>query len=219
MKNTEKDNRIKDGVMLDVYVMKLPKRERSAVLYPPEREEKVKACKSDKVQAQKYYVWKLLEYALENSFQCKITDLKFIKNERGKWTSPFCFFSLSHSENALAVALSNSEVGVDIEKLTPHKNDFLQKILTEEERKEFSAVSAEAQTEYLLGKWTGKESIFKTLDKPRFRPEKMDAAAHSVESKRIEIDGEEYMLSVAAERPFKARYFFDEGEKFLDKQR
>ena len=215
MKNTKKDNSIKDSVVWDVYVAKLPKGERTAVLYPPQRDEEIKACKSDKVQAQKYYVWKLLEYALKNSLQYKITDLKFIKNERGKWTSPSCFFSLSHSENALAVAVSSREVGVDIEKLSSHKNDFLQKLLTAEERTEFSAVSAEKQTEYLFGKWTEKESVFKTLDMPRFHPEKMDVTAHSVESKRIEIDGEEYMLSVAAERPFKARYFLDEEEKFF----
>ena len=63
---------------------------------------------------QSFFVWKLLEYALKelgvNS------NCGFICNN-GKWklVDNSCFFSLSHSKNVVCVAVSENQLGLDVE--------------------------------------------------------------------------------------------------------
>lgn len=185
--------------IVDVYVAPLPKGRGRGILYPPERMKEVDVCTHERLKRQKYYVWKLLEYALERSFGYTIAELSFEKDERGKWTSPACFFSLSHSENALAVAVSGVSVGVDIELVRPQKNRFIQKVLTKEETEVFYTLPDSEQTDYLIGKWSEKESVFKLLDLPRFQPSKIQTGEYTLERKKITLSGETYMLSVAGD--------------------
>lgn len=185
--------------IVDVYVAPLPKGRGRGILYPPARMKEVDVCTHEQVKRQKYYAWKLLEYALERSFGYTIAELSFEKDERGKWTSPACFFSLSHSENALAVAVSGVSVGVDIELVRPQKNRFIQKVLTKEETEVFYTLPDSEQTDYLIGKWSEKESVFKSLDLPRFQPSKIQTGEYTLERKKITLSGETYMLSVAGD--------------------
>lgn len=193
--------------IVDVYVAPLPKAQGRGILYPPERRKEVDVCTHEQVKRQKYYAWKLLEYALERSFGYKIAELSFEKDERGKWTSPACCFSLSHSENALAVAVSRTSVGVDIELVRPQKNRFIQKVLTKEETEIFSTLPVAEQTDYLIGKWAEKESVFKSLALPRFRPSEIQTGEYTLKRKKITLSDETYMLSVAGD--FSAVRFFE----------
>ena len=198
----------------DVYVATIPKRMGEKTLHPVERMEEVLNCTNEQVKKQRYYAWMLLEYGLERTFLQKIANLTFEKTKGGKWTSSTCYFSISHSENAVAVVLSRKPIGVDIELLRPTKNGFIEKVLTKKEQTEFSSIPQEDQTEYLIGKWTEKESIFKAYEEGRFQPAKIETGRYFVKSKKLVVDGEEYILSVAGDTLGNLRIFenIDLGE-------
>ena len=124
---------------IQVYYAKIPAQYGRDTLYPPARQWEIEACASEKVRKEKYYAWKLLERAVQDFLGASITDLRFTKSENGKWKSDRVEFSLSHSASAVAVALSNAPVGVDIQRVAPLKRtDFLRKVLTEEELAELT---------------------------------------------------------------------------------
>ncbi len=192
--------------VVDVYWAELPEKipeNGLETLFPASRADEIIACSNELVKRQKYYVWRLLEYAFMRTFGYKISTLELHKNEHGKWETPQCFFSLSHSGNALAVAVSRTPVGVDIEKINGQKTQFLEKILTEKEREQLCL--EENKTAFLVRRWSEKESIFKTLNEARFAPAKIQTGEHSVSSSTVEIAGEEYVLSVATEYLDKVR--------------
>ena len=104
---------------------------------------------------QSYFVWKLLEYALKVE---GIKDFSFVNNN-GKWqlTNEKVKFSLSHSFNMVCVAVDNSYVGVDVEKMGD-------KILLLEKRYKFSNDN-EDKINYLARRFTEEEAIFKANNK------------------------------------------------------
>ena len=150
------------------------------------------------MQRERYYVWKLLEYALNRTFGLKITDVKFWQSPQGKWECDRCEFSLSHSHGALCVALSRKPVGVDIEKIVPpHAKQFAEKILCREELEEFSTLEESAKITYLMEKWTQKESIFK-CHQGASQPLRINTLRFEVVSKTLHVQEAAYCLSVAS---------------------
>lgn len=191
-------NLIRSMPVLHLYISQLPSEDSFNKLYPPERDLEIVKTTHPLTKRQRYYVWKLLEYAFDRSFGIKINTLDMQKNENGKWICPSYKFSLSHSGNALAVVLSKKEVGVDIEKLLPPKSSkFAEKILSEAELQEYESVLPDEQTEYLIKKWTVKESVFKMLDEPVFSPSKVVYKENTF-TDVINIDSEDYVISVAS---------------------
>ena len=199
---------IAGGGFADVYVAELPDGEPVEPLFPAARQEEVLACKDERVRRQKYYAWKLLGYALQRSLGYKIEEMRFRKEKNGKWTTPSCAFSLSHSHGVAAVAVSDGEVGVDVEKIVPERADFLQKILTEQERAAFAAKGEEDRVQTLFEIWTKKESIFKRAGDGFFRPQKIALESACVQTEKLSLNGGEYALSVATESGVAVRYFF-----------
>lgn len=210
-RNTQFHNNaeIAGGGFADVYVAELPDEEPVAPLFPAARQEEVLDCKDDRVRRQKYYAWKLLGYALQRSLGYKIEEMTFCKEKNGKWTTPSCVFSLSHSHGVVAVAVSNGEVGVDVEKIVPKKADFLQRTLTEGERAAFAVKDEREAAQTLFEIWTKKESIFKRAGYGFFRPHKIAVESACVQTEKLSLDGGEYALSVATESGVAVRYFFD----------
>ena len=159
------------------------------------------------VRKQRYYVWKLLEYAIKRSFGKKLSNLTVLKNENGKWNVEDYYVSLSHSDKALAVAVSKSPIGVDIENASSVKNEKIAgKILSSDEYKEFSQLENDCKAPYLLRKWTQKESIFKTLNAPAFMPKSL-VAEGNVYTDTAELCGEEYVFSVCSDNIEKIRIY------------
>lgn len=185
--------------VLDVYVAEIPQDTPLSEVYPPARDEEIKACGSQKVQREKYYAWKLLEYAAERTFGKKLKKIEFSKTENGKWECKDFTFSLSHSKNAVAVALSRKPVGVDIELAAPVKEGVAEKILSANERAEYNALTKEEREDYLLRKWTQKESIFKCGNQSRFVPALTETQNEPLRTEQVELAGEAYLLSVASE--------------------
>ena len=177
-------------------------------VYPTERQDEIDRCSCDRVRREKYCVWKLLEYALNDAFGLDIRNVNFYKNENGKWLSDKCFFSLSHTDGAVAVAVSDKNVGVDIEAVRRHREGIEQRILTNSERAEKNALTEEEQIEYIIKCWSKKESIFKTLDLRVFEPNKIESSDHPVNTRIIELGAEKYALSVCTEQPIDNARFY-----------
>ncbi len=211
-------NMFKSIPIVDLYFAKLPENTDYEVLHPGMRNEYVNQAKHPLVKRQRYYVWKLLEYALDRSFGIKIKELDFKRNEKGKWTTDSCFFSVSHGDNAVAVAVSRKSVGVDIEKLTEPKTEgFARKILSSEEMKEYEALSNDKQGEYLICKWTVKESLFKLSDDAVFSPSKT-VADNNVKTEIVSVSfgdkSEKYAVSIASHDIDKLRIYNVDENRF-----
>ncbi len=194
-------------IFADVYVAKMPDEIGNDLLFPPERQNEVLACANDRVRRQKYYAWKLLGYALQYSCGLDMDVLTFDKEKSGKWTLPNCYFSLSHSHNAVAVAVANRPIGVDVELVSGRKKEILQKTLTAAERTEYETLPSHTKIEYLIKTWTQKESFFKMTGDGVFRPSKIVVDKSVVLTQKIQISGEEYALSVAAKNVTDVRWF------------
>lgn len=101
--------------ILDVYLMPLSASEQIGQTYPPVREKYIRSAPDAEVRLQRYAAWKLLETAIDRSFGYPFSELRFRRAGSGKWTCDRLQFSLAHTHGAVAVAVSNGSVGVDVE--------------------------------------------------------------------------------------------------------
>ncbi len=167
-------------------------------ILPFSRQEEIDQVTNLKVKKQKYFVWKLLEYALKRTFGYDIDKINLVKSDSGKWVCDKCYLSLTHSENMVAVALSRSPVGVDAELVKEHNKEYLKRILCQEELECLSALPDKEQNEYLLNKWCEKESIYKYQEERVFSPQKINCKEYNLNTKRLSLSKEDYLLCVCA---------------------
>ena len=170
-----------------------------APLYPPERYIEVKECKNDKARLEKYLVWKLLEKVVDNTISLDFANVKFTKTANGKWICPDFYFSLSHTDGLVCVAVSEQPIGVDAELVRDINAELKGKILTERELLMMSELSPCEQNRYLLDSWVRKESIFKKTGGDKLLPNRTEASEHFTVLKTISVSGREYVVSVAVD--------------------
>lgn len=194
--------------ILDVYVAPIPEACDFEAIVPKARREEIAGCSNESVKRRKYAVWKLLEYGLKRTFGHAIGNLEFTLSANGKWQCNACEFSLSHSGNVVAVALSRKPVGVDIEGVHAVKAELAKKILTDDEFADYSAL-AENREEYLSRKWTEKESLFKRAGGKAFHPSKIAVLGQSLKTERIAAADGEYFLTVASDDIARFKFFPD----------
>ena len=184
-------------------------------IYPPERQADILACASEKVRKEKYFVWKLLELALWEICGKRLQEMTFTKSEHGKWHCDGAEFSLSHSENAVCVAVvdwknsysqtdgtssydSEFAIGVDLQRIKTVRADGLAtKILTEAELGEYHALDEREKDAFLIHAWAKKESLFKAFGGSGFFTFDQKAFAGDVWQSTVTLDGEDYALAVA----------------------
>ena len=77
-------------------------------------DEDIRSCKDEKLKYQKYFEWKLLEYALDKTFGKNIKKLDFRKDCDGKWKCDACEFDLAYTKDIVAVVISRKPVKLDI---------------------------------------------------------------------------------------------------------
>ena len=194
--------------IVDIYLAEIPEGVKIKGVYPKERDEEIRSVSNERVKREKYFVWKLLEYALERSLGIKIKKAALTKNEAGKWTTDSCYISLSHSGSAVAVAISRAAVGVDIELLSSsHTEKLAQKILTKSENDNFLLQNDSEKNVFLIKKWSMKEAIFKKENNKIFEPSKIESSTENAFSKIVRIGGEDFICSVATDTPEKCRFF------------
>ena len=139
----------------------------------------VLSIKDDFRRNQSVLIWKLLEYALQKELVLN-KEIEYIETN-GEWSlkNSNVKFSMSHSKDALVVAVSDKRVGVDVE-LCSEKILRLSKMFP----KDCGGVDNE---ERLTTLWTQKESSFKAKVKGNFF------------SKSILFNNDKYVISVCSE--------------------
>ena len=184
---------------VDVYCAEIPQSDDFQRVYPQAREDEIQATANQAVKRERYFVWKLLGYAVEKSFGKRLEDCAVEKGASGKWRCDSCEFSLSHSKNAVCVAVSNMPVGVDVERIEPTKRDISKIILSAEEYARYLELSQDEKTEFIIGAWTKKESLFKRKDVKSVTRDAFQGLDEPVFQTSIVVCGERYALAVAAD--------------------
>ncbi|MBQ2740108.1 MAG: 4'-phosphopantetheinyl transferase superfamily protein [Clostridia bacterium] len=195
---------------VEVYAARIPSASDyplpSEPIFPPQRQAEIVACASEKARREKYFAWRLLLHAIEDSLGVDPRQLQFTKSEHGKWLCDGVHFSLSHSADLVCVALSSQPVGIDVEPIRPLKTqDFALKILSEQELAVYHATKESEQSAYLLRAWTRKESLFKRLNQSGFFSSNPKDLQGFVIEQTLQAGDQLFMLAVAADLPFEAQ--------------
>ena len=179
--------------MIKVFVKKIPELIEGKI-HCKSRQIEIDSCTNQKVKLQKFYAWSLLEFgAKELGFEPKL--INFSKNKNGKWSCNQFYFSISHSNNIVAVAISDKPIGIDIQKDCDLKNDFFaDKILTPNELYDYNTLREELKHDYLLEKWTQKESIYKMLD-TTLPISKIETSSYPIATKKLILDNNNFYFS------------------------
>lgn len=207
-------NAWRNKTICDVYFSVIPEEIEYAPLQPQTRDTEVSRVTDEATKRAKYWAWKTLEYALFRSFGYKIQDLDIVKTKHGKWTAKNCFFSISHSGNAVAIIVSNKQTGIDIEdcesffrKMSDEKiaTTFTKKILAKKEE------IPKDKTE-LLDLWTKKECLFKAGSKGTFIPRKIFTVDQEVSTLHTTYEGKDYAVSMAVKDKDLIRFYSYDGK-------
>ncbi len=197
--------------ILDVYFAAVPEALPEQPLEPPEREREVRQTANLPLASQKYAAWKTLEYAVRRSFGYRFSDLRFTKERGGKWSCDKLQFSIAHTDGAVAVAVSNGAVGVDLENVEVFSakygrddavNAMCEKALTTAE----SAADGGCGVTRFLRLWTKKESIYKYRPTGSFQPQCIETQTASAQSVTLTLHGT-LICSVCGDRAETVRFF------------
>ncbi len=197
----------KKMLIVDVYVAEIPSDKKLGKLQTKLRQKEIDSVNNEKVKKEKYYAWKLLEYAIYQSFGKKINEVNFKKETFGKWTCDECEFSLSHSNGAVSVVVSKTAVGIDIEKIEPTKVDISSKILSKSELLEYEKLNDEDKLQYIIFAWTKKESLFKSKNIKTITIEEFADLDGNVHQEIVRVKGDFYALSIATSMTDKIRIY------------
>ena len=127
----------------------------------PQRHEKVNRIIPENSRRQSVAAFRLLQKALEKEYG--ITGkIEFAFADKGKPylpEYPAVYFNMSHCRKAVAVAVGDEPVGVDIEEICPFDKELAQRVLSEDEL-EFVTHSDSPAVEFTK-LWTLKEGYLK----------------------------------------------------------
>ena len=174
---------------------------------PAIRNDMIQCCTDMLTRQQRYCVWKLLDIALLDCYGKGVKDFNLYINDNGKWMcDEGVYFSLSHCNNVVTVAVCNHAVGVDVEAVsnfTRHIQDdrFVKRVLTDSEQLLLRDSPAQLKAEAFAEMWTKKEALFKLHGDANFVPKSADTTTTKTHSQLLTINKEKYALSVATHIP------------------
>ncbi len=184
--------------MINVLYAKIPDILPPEPLVPRSRQCEVDRAASDTVKREKYFVWRLLEQAVKETFNLDFDNIEFTKTVEGKWLCDKFYFSLSHSHGVAVVAVSDSPVGVDIELVRDIRQGTAEKMLTERELHSIEGLADIERAAAIIELWSRKESRFKMQGGEALLPS-LTEADENARCRRLSIDGRAYILAVTAE--------------------
>ena len=197
----------------DVYIADVGEFAPVGAVYPPERDREINECGNDGLRAAKYADWALLAFAAKRSLAVDFEKVIFRKTRSGRWCAEGFDFSLSHTKNSVAVAVSCSAVGVDIESYL----NFRERIASERTKKlrerfftENERAAYPDEPLPFLSCWTKKEAEYKRIGKGNFDPASLDVTASGAVSFLVS-DELETVLSVSADMIGSLRVFKVKG--------
>ncbi len=140
----------------------------------------------------------LLNDILENYFFMDTTKVEYIYNEFGK---PYIkdsnlYFSLSHSNGVIALAVSKEEIGLDIELIKDVKDNLALKVMNEAEYNIYKGLSKNDKINYFYEVWTSKEAYVKKLGSAlTLNPSNINIDTDVI-LKNINISNSQYMIAL-----------------------
>lgn len=142
--------------------------------------------------------------ALLDFFGINISFSDFLKSEDGKpyiKNLPDFHFNISHSENAVAVAISDSEVGIDCEKLRNADLRVAKRRFTEKEYAYIIKDSSETDLRF-FEIWTKKEAYLKFCGKGLTMPlNSFDVTDGSLDKSFHTYQKDVFFISVCTDSP------------------
>ena len=165
-------------------------------------EYEIRACEGDKSQGARALLLEIMKRALGE--RADELFARLYKNENGKPMLPEesgLFVSISHSADAVAVALADSPVGIDVEEmrepLTEKKREILERFFSGEDIKK--AKEDKSGKEFYLF-WTRREAAFKAYaTRPFYTEDPTKNCEETIISRTLTINGKAYALAVACE--------------------
>lgn len=133
-----------------------------------------------------YILTKLLRECGAQNF-----TLETLQNGKPKLVGSDLFISLSHSHEGVVAAVSETPVGIDIEKIKPI-NDKLIDYVCNKSEKEYVLSEAEGREYRFLTVWTAKEAFFKKCDGKVLSVRAVDTT--SLQKKVIKI--EDFIITI-----------------------
>ena len=169
-------------------------------VYPKERQQEIESSLNSKVKLQKYCAWQTLKRAVEIFTKKSFKEFTFVKESSGKWVSDSFYFSLAHSEEFVAVAISNRPIGLDLQVIKPLSTGLKEKILCKEEIAVYNDFSMQAQELFLLKCWCKKEAMLKQKGESALAPKSRNTLGACFFEKELAILNKEYYLCVLTEQ-------------------
>ena len=124
-----------------------------------------------------------------------MTELAIQKHDTGKWVCAQYGISMTHSNGVVCVAVSDQEIGVDLELIRPQREGMAERVMNGAELAAHRA--APDRNDHFVRVWSKKESLFKTLDQRNATWEQIRALDGAVYQQRITIAQGSFWLSVA----------------------
>ncbi len=137
---------------------------------------------TDKLQDMHLAGWSLLIELLEENGYSRTLLTELLCNDYGKPYVDDVYFSISYSEPYVIVAISDEEIGVDIEVIDELTYDDVKPFLN---KKEKISITPESSVEEYYTIWTKKEAVLKLIG-TGFQKEPDSV---NVNSSQIKVDG------------------------------
>lgn len=132
-------------------------------LMEPKRKEKLAKCSTLEHKQELLGAYLLLKDILENNYFLDYSKLEFSYNEYGKPSiNNNLHFSISHSKGIVAVMVTTTNIGIDIEVMEDKKENVVKSVLNEEEMKIYKKLDKE-KLEYFYQIFCSKEAQGKYL--------------------------------------------------------
>lgn len=133
------------------------------------RRQKVMQCKNQADKCRSLGGGLLLQYALNGKRETEVLEILYGSGIDGKpylKGFPNLFFNLSHSGSYVVLAMSNQEVGVDLQEIKPTNFKIAKRFFTKEEAESVESIQEEEQKSRMFFRlWAAKESYIKLTGK------------------------------------------------------
>ena len=154
--------------MTEVFLYKLPDISDGEFLkllglVSPKRQEKILRLKVKDKQRQSLFAKLVLRAVLCARLRVENFELSFATTERGKpylTSHPDFYFSMSHTDGLVAVALSDGQVGIDAEKLKPADLRLCERFFSKSEQ-DYITMNENEADQCFFEVWTQREAYAK----------------------------------------------------------
>ena len=186
----------------EVFLARLPERDIDGALFPDERQREIAAKNSSLARRESFFAWRLLELAVSETLALTLEEAGLSKTG-GRWSARDFDFSISHGGDAVAVAISDAGIGIDIESLSSEDDGerIARRFFTEDELASYLSSDPAMRREEFLRIWTAKEAIFKSRAESAFEPSEVNSHSQSVYTEVVSLGERDYVVSVATDRP------------------